>query len=71
VTLHLGVTQKLLAGTVYEQELLAVLNRDLEDVREVLKAIYLTGSKAPELADTVVAYGEVWNTQIFAALVKR
>ena len=48
-------------------QILAKIDRDLNDVRDILKAVVLMKSAHEQILELVSGYGEVWSAQILAA----
>ncbi|HKQ63028.1 MAG TPA: bifunctional aspartate kinase/homoserine dehydrogenase I [Candidatus Polarisedimenticolaceae bacterium] len=63
---HLEVLGELLPR-VAADALVARLETDLDDVEDLLRAVWLLHSGPSAVADVVAGYGEVWSAQILAA----
>eukprot|EP00271_Cylindrocystis_brebissonii_P004896 TRINITY_DN16821_c0_g1_i1.p1 TRINITY_DN16821_c0_g1~~TRINITY_DN16821_c0_g1_i1.p1 ORF type:complete len:958 (-),score=174.47 TRINITY_DN16821_c0_g1_i1:780-3653(-) len=50
---------------------LRTLHGDVEDLRDMLRAIYIAGNATDTFSDFVVGHGELWSAQILAAAVRK
>lgn len=53
-----------------EQRLLKIVQKDLDDIQDILKTVALMKWQAERISELVSGYGEVWSTQILAALLQ-
>ncbi len=65
---HLDTVEALLpAESATRAELAAVLLRDFEDIREVLRGVWLVRTDSERIVELVSGYGEVWSAQFLRA----
>lgn len=53
------------------QRLVATVQLDLSDIRDILKTVSLMKWQAARISELVSGYGELWSTQILAALLNQ
>uniref|UniRef100_A0A7S2SL09 ACT domain-containing protein n=1 Tax=Rhizochromulina marina TaxID=1034831 RepID=A0A7S2SL09_9STRA len=49
----------------------AVVERDLGEIRDILRAVVLTRGESETLREIISGYGELWSTQIMTALLNQ
>lgn len=52
------------------ERLIAIVQQDLSDIRDILKTVALMKWQAARISELVSGYGELWSTQILAALLQ-
>jgi bifunctional aspartokinase / homoserine dehydrogenase 1 len=52
------------------ERLLSIVQKDLEDIRDILKTVSLMKWKASRISELVSGYGELWSTQILTAFLQ-
>ncbi|CAB9497572.1 aspartokinase/homoserine dehydrogenase, chloroplastic [Seminavis robusta] len=52
------------------ERLLSVVKKDIDDILDILKTVSLMKWQAARISELVSGYGEVWSTQILAALLQ-
>jgi aspartokinase len=50
--------------------LLGILKKDMEDILDILKTVSLMKWQAERISELVSGYGELWSTQVLAALLR-
>eukprot|EP00271_Cylindrocystis_brebissonii_P015587 TRINITY_DN38521_c0_g1_i1.p1 TRINITY_DN38521_c0_g1~~TRINITY_DN38521_c0_g1_i1.p1 ORF type:complete len:958 (-),score=178.08 TRINITY_DN38521_c0_g1_i1:163-3036(-) len=53
------------------EEFLRRLKTDIEDLRDMLRAIFIAGNATETFSDFVVGHGELWSAQLLAAAVRK
>lgn len=53
------------------ERLLTVIRRDLSNIRDILQTVALMKWRAERISEVVSGYGELWSTQILAALLNK
>lgn len=64
--LHLTLIASLLTEN-NQTEIIAIIQKDVRDISDILHAVSLTGSYAKEIQDLILGYGELWSAQILTA----
>lgn len=68
---HSTCLDELFAELPEEKErLLSLVSQDLTDIKDILKTVSLMKWKADRISELVSGYGELWSTQILAALLQ-
>jgi aspartokinase len=68
---HTTCLEALFADLPAEKErLLQVVRNDLDDIQDILKTVALMKWQAERISELVSGYGELWSTQILAALLQ-
>ncbi len=63
--IHVEVIKTLLTKNKSEA-IIASLQKDFCDIKEILKAVSLTGFYSKEIQDLILGYGELWSSKILA-----
>ena len=58
------------AGNGEHERLVGVIHRDIEDIRDILKTVFLMKWRANRISELVSGYGELWSAQILTALMQ-
>jgi bifunctional aspartokinase / homoserine dehydrogenase 1 len=62
---HVGIADTLLKGQPKE-DYLALLDKDCEDIGNILQTVRLIKAASPLVRDLISGYGEIWSTRLFA-----
>lgn len=54
-----------------QQRLMGIIQRDMTDIRDILKTVSLMKWQATRISELVSGYGEIWSAQILAALLQQ
>ncbi|KAF8820587.1 aspartokinase [Cardiosporidium cionae] len=54
----------------YKKLFLRVLNSDIENIADVLRAVALSGKSSSTLSDFILCHGELWSTALLCGCVK-
>lgn len=66
---HLGTIKELLSAG-RRTPLDEIIRADAEDIREVLRGVYLARFSSERVTELIAGYGEVWSAQIMNALLQ-
>jgi aspartokinase/homoserine dehydrogenase 1 len=53
-----------------QQRLMTIIQRDMTDIRDILKTVALMKWQATRISELVSGYGEIWSAQILASLLQ-
>jgi aspartokinase/homoserine dehydrogenase 1 len=53
------------------ERLMTIIQKDVEDIRDILKTVFLMKWQAARISELVSGYGELWSAQILCALLKK
>ncbi len=67
---HVREADLLLEKESSKKELLAMLERDVSDLRDVLRGIWLLRESSERSSERLAGYGEVWSAQFLEALLR-
>ena len=66
---HMGCIQQLPLSPHTQQSLGEIVNRDIEDIRDILKTVSLMKWQASRISELISGYGETWSSQILTCLL--
>ncbi|CEM10747.1 unnamed protein product [Vitrella brassicaformis CCMP3155] len=71
---HIQTVQTLAAAGDFSAEDAAAfqstLERDIEDIKDILKAVSITGTCPETMKELITGYGELWSAQLLRALLR-
>lgn len=67
---HETCLQELFSDPQIKQPLLDIIKSDLNDIRDILKTVFLMKWQAKRISELVSGYGELWSAQILARLLQ-
>ena len=68
---HEECLRDLFHGSSECERLLNIIERDLHDIRDILKTVALMKWQASRISELVSGYGELWSTQILTSLLRQ
>lgn len=66
---HMGCIKDLPLSLHVQQSLVKIVQKDIEDIRDILKTVSLMKWQASRISELISGYGETWSSQILTCLL--